>query len=240
MGARAKDRDGSDRLWRWAALLLGGLVLGLGCGPANLAYLMLPFEPDTPAECELASKDKKKEVKVVTLVSYAGAPDVTPELLTADQELAERFYVLLRKRMDEKKAKVKLVRPYEVKAYQNKEDWRTLTLAEIGKHFQADKVISLEINSMSLHERHSPMPFKGNVDISITVNDLTVPADEPQEIFRKPYLKEFPKMKIIPSDSAGGAPYFRALFINRICEDLVDTFTTHGSPVGNQKLSDES
>ena len=52
-------------------------------------------------------------------------------------------------------------------------DWRTMPLDEIGSHFNADYVIDLEINKLSLYEVGSyNQIYRGRTEISINLCDV--------------------------------------------------------------------
>src|SRR5262245_16815323 len=92
-----------DRVGLWAALVLGTAWLAIGCSPASLSYLFLPFVEDKiPAKCKLATSEK--EVQVAILTNFASL-ETRPELVPADTELSERLAQQLRKRFADNKEK---------------------------------------------------------------------------------------------------------------------------------------
>ena len=134
--------------WKWAALLLGTLWVSFGCGPASLIYFLSPFSDDRiPPKCKLATG---KEVTVCIVTNFATL-ETRPEALRADDELAELFAQQLRKRCQENKEKVKVVPPAKVRDYKRQSDFATRTPHDIGKHFGADYVVTLEISNLAVY-----------------------------------------------------------------------------------------
>lgn len=169
------------KLWT-AALVLTTLVLGLGCNP--LGTIAFIFEPENVIEpkCKLSEKDK--EVKVVILC-YHGNLEDRPELMPADRELSNRVVRCLEESYKEHKEKVVIVHPSQVKGYLSRHpDWHTMSRQDIGKHFGADYVINIEINSITLYERGSGNRlFHGQAELTLTAIDVKKPDGEGDKYF---------------------------------------------------------
>jgi hypothetical protein len=216
-----------ERRWRWAALLLGAIVLSIGCNPATLSYFMLFGKEDkNDPECVIASP--KKPVKLVILAAFANL-ETRPELMQADLELAERLTQALAKRYEENKDKVKIVSVREVKAFQGMTpDWREWTAREIGKHFSADYVLSLEINSMTLYEKGSyNRLYRGQTEIASTVTDVHKPAGDDKK-WDGYYTTTYPASRPIEVEGSSVAQ-FRTLFLKHVAKGLSKSFAAYGS-----------
>lgn len=212
-----------DRAGKWLAFILGTIWLSIGCTPSTLSFLAMPFVDDKiePA-CKLA--EKKEDVTVAILVNFAH-PEINPDVFSADGELASLFTNQLRKRMTENKEKARVLSPAKVRDYQKKPGGEGRSLYEIGKHFKADKVVALEINSMSLTEPNSPMFYRGSIDIGIQVVDARRPEGDGM-IYSGTYRTEFPRSR--PIETAGTSPLqFREVFLNRVAGDLTRFFTAY-------------
>ena len=165
-----------------ANFLLGSLWVAIGCTPATLTGILMPFSDDrVPPVCPLA---KKKEVTVCVVTNFAGL-ETRLDMLPAANELAELFAQQLRKRADENRDKIKVMAPSKTRNFASAADFTGRTLQDIGKQCKADYVISLEITGLDLYERKSAqMLYRGNADINVrivgNVNgrpvELTVPA----------------------------------------------------------------
>jgi hypothetical protein len=211
------------RRWCLALLFAGVGALGFGCNPQTLGFLlMLTSDNKIDPVCKLASADK--EVKIVILPSMD--TETRPELLRVDRELAEKLAELLRVRFKENKEKVTIVPLMQVNAYRDRRaNQRNLFPQEIGRHFQADYVLSLEVNSISLYEKGMtacPL-FRGRADITVTVLDVNKSEGE-APIFEKEYACEYPRDRPI---DAGSVSAFRAGFLNRMAKDLAKNFAAY-------------
>jgi hypothetical protein len=213
----------AERRWRWAALLLSAAVLSIGCNPMMLSYFLIPWADDkVQPDCPLASREK--EVKVAVVVVHAN-PEIRSELTTVDRQLSQRLAQLLEERFKENKDKVTVVPAHQVNSYLNKRP-SGATPHEVGKHFQADYVITLEINAMSLFEGSYNQFYRGKADIAVTVTDARKPVGEGEK-FTQPYQCEYPSAQRFVEASDMPWAHFRARFVERIAKDLVQRFAAH-------------
>jgi hypothetical protein len=218
---------------RWALTRVGGLVALLaaalllmpGCNPIQvLAYFIAPDSIEPP-QCPLTVKGK--DVKVLIIAAHAGPlpPDVA--LMRSDWDLSARLTRLLEERYKENRDRVKIIPPTQVKTYMNAQPrWRELPPQDIGKHFDADWVINLEIGSISLYEKGSANFFyHGKAEIQVTVTDVHKPVGE-GTVFDETYQLEYPKSH--PMEKGEMSPQkFREKFIDRIARDLTQYFAAH-------------
>jgi hypothetical protein len=217
----------SDRFLRNITILLGLAWMAIGCGPASLAYLFMPFVDDrVQPKCKLASADK--EITVVIAARFENL-EVRPELQPADQELAETLRTELVKRFKDNKEKVKIVPTQRVRPHLAKlKEWDSAGLIQVGEYFQADYVIALNIQSLSLVMPNSYNSlYQGKADVEVTVYDVHQPATE-AVLLKQPFRCEYPTSR--PIDSSGSSPsQFRLLFNNRMARDLARWFTPYPS-----------
>lgn len=213
--------------WRLAGLILAG-ILTTGCNPLTLPYfLMLGAGNPLPPECKLADKDKNKEVKVVIL-GYSSL-ETRPEFLRVDTELSSMLAKRIQEGAKENKEKITVIAPSKVQKYKDEHpNWHALGAEEIGKHFDADYVIDMAIDSITLYEpgSHNQL-FRGRAEISLSVIDLHQPGEEP--MYRKEYTTEYPKTRgPIPNDGSGtSTQQFRLTFLTHVATDLGWLFTAH-------------
>jgi hypothetical protein len=221
MGDRVTDRERADRRWRRAALILGIVVLSIGCSPLEALYFLWPSDPKFPPECSLVDKGKK-ETKVVILAS-ASLADPRPETFGAEQDLAERLCQVLTKRYADDHEHVKFVPPYRVRDYNNQNP--SQTPYEVGKHFEADRVVYLEISKLELYQRGSGRQlFSGHMEMTVTVTDMS--KDREEGPYRKEYIQDFPRTGPICADGNNPA-LFRSTFLDHVAKDLSRTFTSY-------------
>lgn len=215
------------RRWRWAGLILAMVVAGGGCNPGTMLYFLWPgSDPGLEPKCKLTSTDKDKEVKVVVL-AYCGL-ETRPEFLRVDRELSTQLVQKLQKHFKEKKEKVTFIPISKVEKF--KEDhpnWQALGPQDIGSHFDADFVIDIEIETMSLYEPGSRNTlYRGNAELSVKATDLHNADEGP--IFNETYTCEYPKARgPIPVDGSSSVQQFRMAFLNHVTDELSRYFIPH-------------
>ena len=154
--------------WRSLALMMLAFSIA-GCNPFAMVNFLLMDDPKHEAELQsLASKDKKAEKKVVIL-TY-GKLDLRPELINSDREIGYTVEKNLKSLANINGDKLSVVPNRKVEEYKSKHsDWAERDPAEIGKHFKADYVIYLEINSLGIYELGSGGTlYRGRADINIS------------------------------------------------------------------------
>ena len=210
-----------------AASLCLAASLGAGCNLISLPFFLFSPEPKKDAMLKrIASEDKEKEVKMV-VICYSGL-ETRPEFIQADRQLAELLTKHLKDLFEYNKEKVKVVSPRKVEEYKsNHPDWhQNLEPAQIGKHFNADYVAFLDMNSMALFEKGSVNSmYRGRADITVTLVDVNKPDDYPDR-------KEF--TQVFPGEAKGPIPVgdvtvnqFRAMFLDSVARRLAWYFTAH-------------
>src|SRR5438552_7704055 len=142
---------------RWlVALLLVSSVLCMGCSLFSLPFFLFGPEPKIDPEYgSLAADVKDRKVRIVILTT--GGLETRPELSGAERELARKMAHHLLQCCKANDEKVLVVQPSRVEQFKAETpNWRTLDFKEdIGKHFDADFVIVLEIESLSLYQNGS-------------------------------------------------------------------------------------
>ena len=199
----------------------------LGCGPANLAMMVMPWTDDKiEPKCKLANKDK--EITIVLAARFENL-EVRPELMTADQELSEALASQLRTRFKENGEKVKVAPPVRVRPQLLKlREWDHAGLLRVGEQFQADYVIAIDIQKLSLVMPNSYNSlYQGQVDLSVRVLDAHVPLLEAVR-HTDLYHCEYPPAR--PIDTSGSSPaQFRMMFVNKMARDLSRWFAAYPS-----------
>jgi len=186
-----------------------------GCNPFSIANFLLMDDPRHQAELQgLASKDKKIEKKVIIL-TY-GKLDLRPELINSDREIAfntEKHIKALTKANDEK---ISIVPNRKVEEYKSTHpDWLDRDPTEIRKHFSADYVIYLEINSLGIYELGSGGTlYRGRADINISLIDVKNPDEsQPSRNFTCQYPRES-RMQVTSTDQS--PMEFRQTFLDYV------------------------
>src|SRR5262245_23618093 len=224
MAKDGPDGTAAGRLALAAALLVGAALLSVGCSPLHaIAYFFTPEHREQPL-CPLACADR--EVTVVVLANFATPPPHGP-LFRSDEDLAVGVTRMLEAQFKENGEKVKLVAQGLVKAYQNKNPrWRELPPQDVGKHFKADYVINLEINSISLADpKNAAYLYQGRADVAVTLTDVSKPVGEGVK-FDQPYSIQYPERGPMDRNDIGPVQ-FRALLLNRVAKDITYMFASH-------------
>lgn len=214
-----------DRFLRNVSLVLLVFTSAIGCGPQSLYFLVAPFVDDkVEPKCKLA--DPKKEITVVIASRFENL-EVRPEIQPAEQELAEALATQLRARFKENKDKVKIVPPLKVRQQLTRtREWDADTLVGVGKRFDADYVIAVTLQDMSLFMGNSyNQLYQGRADLEVVVYDVNQPPLE-AVLQRYPYRAEFPKAR--PIDTSGTNPaQFRDLFVRNMGAELARWFAAY-------------
>jgi hypothetical protein len=199
-------------------------------GPSGLV------SPPPQKECAPVSKvqpDCPLAWKETSVVVYAIATTLvpTPETKGAEQELAERLIKVLKKRYEDDGEKVKIVPLYLVRAYQNKAP-HAQSPFEVGKQFQADKVVCLEVSKMSLYKEGGfNQLFFGRLEMTVSVTDMHKEREN-GPIFRKECVRYYPRTGVIEADSCNPA-IFRGAFLTNVAEKVSSYFTSHVPDLAN-------
>jgi hypothetical protein len=208
--------------------LIAAAVACFGCNMLSLPFfLMTGMDPKHEPKCRLSTDDKDQEVKVLVLASKS--LETRPEFLRVDRELASLMVRQLQQAYKENKENVTLIPAPKVEKYKDEHpNWRAMDVREIGRHFKADYVINLEINSLSMYEKGSANTlYRGHADVSIKVVDVRKGEDEP--IYDEEYTCEFPRTRGPISVDDNSAQQFRQLFLGQVARELSWRFTAHST-----------
>lgn len=205
-----------------AAVLLAAQA---GCNFGSLAYFLMPEQRLDAKLRHLASTDEKKKPRVVI---FTHAPlDLDTDFLHADREIAENLARHLKELAAAFKDKVEIVPQRQVEEYKNTHpNWKGQEQTEIGKKFNADYVIYLEIHSLSMKKPKDIDLLNGNANITIHLTDVKNPDDSPMH---EPFNFKY------PPDERGGVAIdgdthptqFRQDFLDRVARRLVHYFAKY-------------
>lgn len=155
-----------------AALLPAVVACVSGCGIANL--LVYPFAPRE------AKKDVKREhdltAERLLILPFAGH-DVLFEHPNAGLQVS---YSVVQQISEHLRGRVhRVVNPAQVALYQRSTlDWPNMDVAEIGREFEADKVLYIELSRFTIMEERSANLYRGRVAARIEVIDTAAPKGE--------------------------------------------------------------
>lgn len=203
---------------------LWGSILILGCSFPQGLYFIMPEAKDPAVLKKLADDESKKEIKVVIWTYMSLNPGEV--LIQADRRLAAKLAEEIHHLSEENKEKVVVVKQNLVEQYKSKHpNWQTLELVTVGHDFNADYVINLEIDKLSLYEPNANQQlYRGQTDILVSVVDVNHPDD--------PWSKEFNDR--YPTEARGDmTPFeispavFRDSFLDHVAKKLAFYFVDH-------------
>jgi hypothetical protein len=212
----------ASRRWGWIVILLGGLAwVSIGCNPQSLSMIMMPWT-DNKAAPEYKLFSDKKTIKLVILANFRLEGRSMPqEIVPAEHELAESVSQFFNKRCLENKQKIEIVSHMKVRDFQVKDP--DANPIEIGKHFKADYVLELDINSLSVYAKIQPKMFKGSAEIEANLYKMDAKEGE-YKVFTKNIASEYPVSRP-PVEANGASPVpFRRAFITELGREISRLF----------------
>lgn len=210
-------------------LLLAASIVMTGCNPLTGAYFMLfGVDDKIPPEFKIASSGKTPNhvLVLVTMIQESKS-----DLLGVERQLSVAITKQLEAECKANKEKIKIVPVYKVEEFKNNNpSWRTMRATEIGRQFDVDFVIDVEIKNLVLYERDSRKSlFHGRGAIHLTVTDVAKSSDE-GPVHQRQMTVEYPKAKgPIPADDDMSVERFRELFVQKIAQDISWQLTSHVS-----------
>lgn len=207
-------------------LTLVGMVSFSGCDPRTLVYFLQPWEPTVPAPGP--SLKGKRVVVVTSAVSSAKG-----EYLAIDRELTREVCQILTR--DGKK--IDVVAPEKVWTWvEGHPQWTDP--GELGKAFDADIVIFLELEAFQLQSPADINVYQGLAKTHIMVTELAYPTnsrgkpmtDQPKEsksIYDAYKDTEFPVRGPIPMDTGVSRPAFKNKFLKVVATEISWHFIDH-------------
>lgn len=211
----------------FAIALVALTFTATGCNPLTGAYFMLfGVEDKVPADFRVGSTGKNANhvMIIVTMIQ-----DAKTDLLGIERQLETAICKQLEAECKANKEKIKIVPVYKVEEFKaNNPGWHTTRVTEIGRQFDVDFVIDIEVKNMYLYEKDSRKTlFHGRGAINLTVTDVAKSSEE-GPVHQRQLLVEYPKAKgPIPADDDMSVERFRELFVQKIAQDVSWQLTAH-------------
>jgi hypothetical protein len=213
--------------------ILGLAVLGTtfalaGCDPRQALYFLQPFDPKIPPP--EGSPNLKGRRVVVLASAVAGTQN---EYMAIDRDIAAELVRTLRKNVK----KIDVVDPDKVFDWARNKPTMT-DPADAAKAFEADIVISLEIQNFQVQDPRDLEMYHGKSNIHIRVTELAYPKDDrgrditdkPKEskvIYEDDRDTEFPVTGGIPMGTGVSKATFKNRFLKIVNEQLSWHFIEH-------------
>jgi hypothetical protein len=208
-------------------LVAAAAILACSCMPlGSLPYFLMGQDPtDPPGIKKLAASDKDKEVKVAVLI-YGGL-ETRPEFHTADRDLSRRIVKKLGETAKSNGENLKVVSSTKVDSFKSSHlNWRTLEKDEIGRALDADYVVYVEINQLSMYKKGSAnLLYQGQALLTVNLIDVNNPDDPPES---KDLTITYPNETLdsVPVDDKAPA-VFLAEFFDKVAAQVAWQFTSH-------------
>jgi hypothetical protein len=216
--------NGINRLRITAAILLVSLF-SIGCNPLTGAFFLLfGVEDKVAPEFKIAGNGKKTS-HVLILTSMIA--ESHSDLLGVERQFATCIAKQLDADCKMNKEKVQITPVHKVEEFKaNNPHWRTMTATEIGRQFEVDYVIEVEVSKMSLYEKGSERRlFRGRSAMRVQVVDVAKSCDEGPAHQRELNL-EYPKARgPIPVDDDMNVQRFREVFVQRMAQEVSKQLT---------------
>jgi len=191
-----------------------------GCAPVvMLGYLIggpPTIEPDFDKQTNISLDKKGRKV----LVMCYAPKEVKWDFDSVDRELC----VHVTHRLNQKK--IKVMDPDAVNAWiDNHADWDKPE--EIGRDFEVDYVIFIEISKFGLYEQGSSNLFRGNSEILLSVYEMDK-TGEGNEIYSKEVVSKFPILQpVLTSESS--VYDFKQQYLSRLSDEIGRHFYAYES-----------
>jgi hypothetical protein len=179
-----------------------------GCNPFTAIYFLFLLPPPK-IDAAYEGLDREKVV-VVAHVSRA-AQFVHPGL---ENELVKGVTRELRENV----SGIKLVDANEVRQWKDEHSGYELT--DVGREFEATRVLYLEVESFTLHEYQSSTLFRGSTKIRVQVVDMEKDGDIAFDTHVEPM---FPGSRPIPTSDMS-QDKFRAMFMKFLARQIAHQF----------------
>lgn len=203
--------------WLFSLILLVTCLMPIGCSQiVTLGYLIggpPSIEPDFDKVTGISLNKKGKKV----LILCDAPKEVKWDFDSIDRELSR--YVAHRLSAN----KIKVMDPDAVNEWLDLHaDWDTPD--EIGRYFEADYVIFLEVNEFGLYEQGSMSLYRGHAECMITVYKME--DGEGENIYSKEYVSKFPLLE--PVSTSDQSYYdFKRLYMSRLSDEIGRHFYEH-------------
>ena len=203
------------------------LLCASGCGLPNL--LVYPFA-DREAKKQVA-REHDLTAERLLILPYAGN-DVLFEYPDAGRQISLQVIQQIRENLRGRVHRV--INPNQVARYQQSTlEWPNLPVADIGRQFQADKVLYIELNRFTLMEERSANLYRGRAEARIQVVDTGAPRGE-ESLYEGHVEVEVPDDRPIGTMEISEATLLQAI-LYRFAEEVVWKFHDHEEKVVNSR-----
>jgi hypothetical protein len=210
------------------AVLAGGTLIAIsGCDPRTLAYFLQPWEPTVPAPCQTSFQGKKV---VILCHATSGAME---DYSSLERDLTRELTAILRKKVK----RITVVDADKVATWVAAHPkWNDP--GEVGKDFDADIVVFLEVEQFRLQSPGDLNMLHGESKAHVQVFEMQYPKnskdkpikDQPKEavsVWNEYVETAFPNRGPIPIDTGASRSKFRITFTKIVAKEISWQFIEH-------------
>jgi hypothetical protein len=208
---------------RRSVLVAGLLALaGMGCSPANLAWLIFQNNDKVPPEHPLPPKEGKKGVTVALIGS--ASPTLGIEFAGIDRELVTLVGQRMAEETKDSKHPITVIDQSKVdKIKSGATDWRARNMADVAKQLGADYLIDLSVITISMFQPEYGREFyQGRANVQVTVYD----AAKADGAYR-----DYTHNSMLPTKGTEGvtAAAYRKMFVGRLATEIAWRHIPHAA-----------
>lgn len=157
---------------------ISSVILGLAAMMAGCNWLT-PLIFVGEHKKEVAAEFNKLAGKRVAILLWA-PPETLFDYQYARFELASYISDKLAAEMTAQRSTIDIVDPRDVEDFIGKERGAELDPARVGKHFDADYVVYVELTLFQIRDPDQPQFVQGKISASVCVSDIRADPDTPQ------------------------------------------------------------
>jgi hypothetical protein len=215
------NQDRTRIIWRRCAIALSLLAMfGFGCSPSTLFFLMRGDDKREPV-IPLPAKEGKDHVMVAIFTS--SSPTVGLDFAGSERELGQLIGQTMTRETAGEKRPIRIVEQSKVDRARNTpgRDWRTANLASLGKELEADYVLDITVNSMSMNQPEFGGEFyQGRANLQVVVYD----SDRPEApISDYPHTVTGQNKGVIH----GSSSQYRKNFLQQVATEIAHQHISH-------------
>lgn len=207
------------RFWLELAGILLVTITQPGCNVVLLLGYLIGGPPSIAPDFDEKTKHSLADKGKKTLVLCYAPTELKWDNEAVDHELAK--HVAYRLNMN----KIKVIDPDRVHNWLDKNsDWSKP--AELGKEFDVDYVVYIDMKEYSLFEEHSSNLYRGRTQAIVSVIKMDEDHKDGRVIYSKDLVSRYP---ISTPKSVDEIPYaqFKKLYLSRLSEEVGQLFYEH-------------
>jgi len=214
------------RRWRLLVIvvLCSGVLSQVGCSLFVMAGKAIFGDPKVPSAFRTATGTNLAKSKRKVLVTCTTPESIKIEFPSLDFDLLEGVAQILKGRG------VRIVSPDDVATWMDDHGgFDEGDLAAVAEHFDADFVVSINLERFTYQEENSPTLFRGRVNGEITAFEVTTSkggAASGQQVFVRAYTSVYPAFRPVSAENMS-PKIFQKKYVDRVSAQIAELFYDH-------------